>query len=143
MNGSEFIAFLAPGLLAATAMTTAAGEASYPVVAGIRWTKSFHAALATPVAVSDLIYGLFGWLGIRLLFNLVIYAALMAAVGAATWGAAMMAVLPATLTGLAFANRHCLGATLENATRCPRVRCGISPVVSGPFSSSSYPISNP
>jgi lipooligosaccharide transport system permease protein len=76
VNGSDFLAFLAPGLLAATAMTTAAGEASYPVVAGIRWSKNYHAALATPVSVSDLVYGLFGWLGIRLLFNLVIYAAI-------------------------------------------------------------------
>ena len=98
-------------------MTTAAGEASYPVVAGIKWTKSFHAALATPVAVADLVYGLFGWLGIRLLFNLVIYAAIMAAVGAATWGAAMMAVVPATLTGLAFAAPITAWvSTLENDT---------------------------
>jgi lipooligosaccharide transport system permease protein len=140
VNGSEFIAFLAPGLLAATAMTTAAGEASYPVVAGIRWTKSFHAALATPVAVSDLIYGLFGWLGIRLLFNLVIYAAIMAAVGAATWGAAMMAVLPATLTGLAFATPITAWvATLENDTALSSLfRFGIMPLFL--FSGTFFPI---
>ena len=140
VNGSEFIAFLAPGLLAATAMTTAAGEASYPVVAGIRWTKSFHAALATPIAVPDLVYGLFGWLGIRLLFNLSIYAAIMAAVGAATWGAAMMAVLPATLTGLAFATPITAWvATLENDTSLSSLfRFGIMPLFL--FSGTFFPI---
>ena len=140
VNGSEFLAFLAPGLLAATAMTTAAGEASYPVVAGIRWSKNYHAALATPVSVSDLVYGLFGWLGIRLLFNLVIYAAIMAAVGAATWGAAMMAVLPATLTGLAFATPITAWvATLESdAALSSLFRFGIMPLFL--FSGTFFPI---
>lgn len=139
--GGTFIAFLAPGLLAATAMMTAAGEASYPVMAGIKWTKSFHAALATPVSVADLIYGLFGWLGIRLLFNLVIYAAIMASVGAASWGAAMMAVLPATLTGLAFAAPITAWvATLENDTSLASLfRFGIMPLFL--FSGTFFPIS--
>jgi lipooligosaccharide transport system permease protein len=140
VNGSDFLAFLAPGLLAATAMTTAAGEASYPVVAGIRWSKNYHAALATPVSVSDLVYGLFGWLGIRLLFNLVIYAAIMAAVGAATWGAAMTAVLPATLTGLAFATPITAWvATLESdAALSSLFRFGIMPLFL--FSGTFFPI---
>jgi lipooligosaccharide transport system permease protein len=138
--GGTFIAFLAPGLLAATAMTTAAAEASYPVMAGIKWTKSFHAALATPVAVPDLVYGLFGWLGIRLLFNLVIYAAIMAAVGAASWGAAMMAVAPAILTGLAFAAPITAWvATLENDTSISSLlRFGIMPLFL--FSGTFFPI---
>lgn len=138
--GGTFIAFLAPGLLAATAMMTAAGEASYPVMAGIKWTKSFHAALATPVSVADLVYGLFGWLGIRLLFNLVIYAAIMAAVGAASWGAAMMAVLPATLCGLAFAAPITAWvSTLENDTSLASLfRFGIMPLFL--FSGTFFPI---
>ncbi len=138
--GGTFIEFLAPGLLAATAMTTAAGEASYPVVAGIRWSKSFHAALATPVSVADLIYGLFGWLGIRLVFNLVIYAAIMAAVGAATWGAAMMAVAPAVLTGLAFAAPITAWvSTLESDTSLSSLfRFGIMPLFL--FSGTFFPI---
>ena len=138
--GGTFIAFLAPGLLAATAMTTAAGEASYPVVAGIRWTKSFHAALATPVAVSDLIYGLFGWLSIRLLFNLVIYAAIMAAVGAATWSSAMLAVFPAVLTGLAFAAPITAWvSTLESDTALSSLfRFGVMPLFL--FSGTFFPI---
>ena len=138
--GGTFITFLAPGLLAATAMTTAAGEASYPVVAGIRWTKSFHAALATPVSVADLVYGLFGWLGIRLLFNLVIYAGIIAAVGAATWSGAMMAVFPATLTGLAFAAPITAWvATLESESALASLfRFGIMPLFL--FSGTFFPI---
>jgi lipooligosaccharide transport system permease protein len=102
-NGVDYRSFLAPALLTATAMMTAAGESSYPVMAGIKWTKSYHAALATPVGVPDLVYGLFGWLGLRLVFNLVIYGAIAAALGAMTWSGALLSVFPATLTGLAFA----------------------------------------
>ncbi|MGH8927965.1 MAG: ABC transporter permease [Acidimicrobiia bacterium] len=140
-NGVAFLTFLAPGLMAATAMTTAAGEASYPVLAGIKWTKNFHAALATPVGVSDLVYGLFGWLGIRLLFNLVIYALIMAAVGAVGWGQALLAVGPATLTGLAFATPITAWvAGLENDTALSSLfRFGVMPLFL--FSGTFFPIS--
>ena len=35
-----YLTFLAPGLLAATAMMTGAGDASWPVMAGIKWRKT-------------------------------------------------------------------------------------------------------
>ena len=64
--GGDYLAFLAPGLLAATAMQTAAGDASYPVMAGIKWRKTYHAALATPLEVRDLVLGHLGWVTIRI-----------------------------------------------------------------------------
>jgi lipooligosaccharide transport system permease protein len=139
--GVSYIAFLAPGLLAATAMTTAAGESSYPVLAGIKWTKSFHAALATPVGVRDLVYGLFGWLGLRLLFSLTVYAVIMAALGAVGWGAALLAVAPATLTGMAFAAPITAWvATLQNDTSLSSMfRFGVMPLFL--FSGTFFPVS--
>jgi lipooligosaccharide transport system permease protein len=101
--GAPYLAFLAPALLAATGMMTAAGESSYPVLAGIKWTKTYHAALATPVTVNDLMYGLVGWLGIRLLFSLLVYGGIMVLMGAMEVGPALAALGPAVLTGLAFA----------------------------------------
>jgi len=141
INGVDYVTFLAPALLAATAMTTAAGESSYPVLAGIKWTKSFHAALATPVGVNDLIYGLFGWLSLRLLFNLVIYGAIAAALGAMSWKSALLAVFPAALTGLAFATPITAWvAQLENDTGLASLfRFGIMPLFL--FSGTFFPIS--
>jgi lipooligosaccharide transport system permease protein len=140
-NGVDYLHFVAPALLAATAMMTAAGESSYPVMAGIKWTKSYHAALATPVGVADLVYGLFGWLGIRLLFNLIIYAAIAASLGAISWASAMVAVVPATLTGLAFATPITAWvATLENDTGLSSLfRFGVMPLFL--FSGTFFPIS--
>ena len=79
-----YLTFLAPGLLAATAMQTAAGDASYPVMAGIKWRKTYEAALSTPLTVADLVIGHLGWISIRLTFVTVVYASIMAAFGATT-----------------------------------------------------------
>ena len=98
-----YLTFLAPGLLAATAMQTAAGDASYPVMAGIKWRKTYEAALSTPLTVTDLVIGHLGWITIRLTFVTLIYALIMMAFGATTLVEGMLSVPPAVLTGLAFA----------------------------------------
>ncbi len=49
LAGVSYLAFLAPGLLASTAMQTAASESTFPVMAGIVWVKSYHGMLATPI----------------------------------------------------------------------------------------------
>lgn len=111
----SYLDFVAPALLAATAMMTAVGESTYPVVAGIKWTKNYHAALATPITPSDLVNGMLGFLGIRLVVNLGIYAAIMVLMGAMELGAALAAVVPSTLTGIAFAAPvSAWAATLED-----------------------------
>jgi lipooligosaccharide transport system permease protein len=101
--GLPYLTFLAPGLLAATAMQTGAGDASYPVMAGIKWRKNYHAALATPLRVRDLTFGHLGWVTIRLTFVTVVFAAAMVLFGATTPVQAALAVPPAVLTGLTFA----------------------------------------
>jgi len=47
--GVPYLAFLAPGLLAATVMQTASFEATFPIMAGFVWTKRYHAMHATPL----------------------------------------------------------------------------------------------
>ena len=52
-GGVSYLAFLAPGLLAAQAMQTATQESSWPVLAGFKWQKTFEAAIATPQGPRD------------------------------------------------------------------------------------------
>ncbi len=103
LAGVPYLAYLAPGLLAAAAMQTAAGDASYPVLAGLKWTKTYHAALATPVGVTDLLAGHLAWVLIRVLMTVGAFAAAMVLLGASGVAAALAASLPAALVGLAFA----------------------------------------
>ena len=40
VDGVEYLVFVAPGILAATALQAAAGESLWPVMAGIKWVQS-------------------------------------------------------------------------------------------------------
>lgn len=135
-----YLGFVAPALLAATAMMTAVGEATYPVVAGIKWTKNYHAALATPITPPNLVHGLIGFLGIRLIFNLAIYAGIMVVMNAMELGPALAAVGPAVLTGIAFATPVAAWcATLEDERSLPSFfRFGVIPLFL--FSGTFFPV---
>ena len=49
VGGVPYDAFVAPGLLAASAMLGATAESLWPVMAGTKWVRTFHAMVATPV----------------------------------------------------------------------------------------------
>jgi lipooligosaccharide transport system permease protein len=103
LGGVSYLAFLAPGLLAATAMQTAIGESTYPVMAAVKWRRTYQAAAATPLRPADLFHGHLLFTTLRLLLNCGAFLAVMAIFGAAQslW---VLAALPvAILTGLAFA----------------------------------------
>ena len=103
LGGVSYLAFLAPGLLAAAAMQTALGESTYPVLASVKWLKTYQAAAATPLRPADLFRGHLLFTTMRLAMNSAIFLAIMAAFGAvrSSW---VVAALPvAVLTGLAFA----------------------------------------
>jgi lipooligosaccharide transport system permease protein len=97
-----YLTFLAPGLLAATAMQTGVGDSAWPVMAGIKWRKTYQATLATPVGVEDVVTGQLAWVGVRLTFVTVVYSVVMSVFGATDYLDGLLAVPPAVLTGLAF-----------------------------------------
>src|SRR5437764_3149490 len=41
LGGVGYLSYIAPGVLAAAAMQTAAGEATYPVMGSIKWIKTY------------------------------------------------------------------------------------------------------
>ncbi|MGH2684392.1 MAG: ABC transporter permease, partial [Actinomycetota bacterium] len=61
VGAPDYLSFLAPGLLAAAAMQTGAFESLWPVMAGIRWRRSYHAMLATPLGAADIARGHIVW----------------------------------------------------------------------------------
>ncbi len=52
-----YLAFLAPGLLASTAMQSAAFESTFPIMGGLVWNRTFHAMYATPISGRDIALG--------------------------------------------------------------------------------------
>jgi lipooligosaccharide transport system permease protein len=99
----SYLVFLAPGLLASTAMQIGGNEATYPVMAAIKWMRTYLAMLATPLRVVDVLLGHLAWIAVRLVTVSVIYVAVMAAFGTVRSPLVLVAVPAAILTGLAFA----------------------------------------
>jgi lipooligosaccharide transport system permease protein len=103
LGGVSYLAFLAPGLLAATAMQTAMSESTFPVMAAVKWLKTYQAAAATPLRPGDLFRGHLLFTALRILMNAAIFLGVMAAFGAIQSFWAIAALPVCVLTGLAFA----------------------------------------
>jgi lipooligosaccharide transport system permease protein len=102
LGGVGYVAFIAPGVIVATAMQTATNASMYPVMAGIKWLRTFQAMLATPVEVRDVLYGHLAWVATRVALNAAIFLGILACFGDVYSPLAAL-VLPLTvLTGLAF-----------------------------------------
>jgi lipooligosaccharide transport system permease protein len=103
LGGVSYLVFLAPGLMAAAAMHTAVSESTYPVYGSVKWLKTYHAAVCTPLRPADLMNGHVIFTAMRLAMNSAVFLAVMAAFGAVRSPWVLAAVPAATLTGLAFA----------------------------------------
>jgi lipooligosaccharide transport system permease protein len=61
INGIPYVNFIAPGIIASSAMFAATYECSYGTYVRMTYQKTFDAILATPVNVNDLIAGEMMW----------------------------------------------------------------------------------
>lgn len=141
LGGLRYIEFLAPGLMAASAMQTGAGEGSFVVFAGIKWRRTYHAILSTPVTVPELVLGHLGWAAIRVLMTTGAFAAVAVVLGVLSPLQALVAVPPATLTGIAFtAAVTAYSSNLKDDQGLPALfRFGIVPMFL--FSGTFFPVS--
>lgn len=118
--GVSYLTFLAPGLLVAMAMQTGAAEGAWKVMAGVKWTKTYHAKLATPIGVPSLVAGHMLWSGTRVLMVSVTFAVIMAAFRVAPLLESLLAVGPALLVGIAMvAATTAFTARLQEPTGLP------------------------
>ncbi len=102
-GAASYLAFLAPGLLAATCMQTASMESSFPINGRLNWHASYLAIAATPMRIVDIVMGEVMWVALRLMLVATAFTAVSVAFGVPLrWG--LVAAIPAAvLTGLAFA----------------------------------------
>ena len=103
LGGFSYLAFLAPGLLAAAAMQSGIEESTYPVLGSVKWRRTYYAAAASPLRPADIFHGHLLFTIMRLAMNSAIFLVVMAAFGAITSPWVLAAVPVAVLTGLAFA----------------------------------------
>jgi lipooligosaccharide transport system permease protein len=103
MGGLPYAVFLAPGLLAAQGMNTAGFESTYPIMGSIKWDRTYHGMLATPIGVRAIVIGQLGWIAARLALVSGVFFLVMVAFGLVLSPTGIVAWPAAILTGLAFA----------------------------------------
>jgi lipooligosaccharide transport system permease protein len=101
-GGISYLEFVAPGLLAGTMMQIATFESSWPVLSAIKWDRQYHAMLATPLRVRDVLLGHQAFVAARLTMIATIYLVVITAFGGVDSPLAVLAIPVAVLVGLAF-----------------------------------------
>jgi lipooligosaccharide transport system permease protein len=141
VSGVSYLQFVAPGLMIASAVQLAAGEALWPVVAGVKWIRFYHGMVATPIRAGDVFGGFIVWQAVRTVLSSSVFLVVAALLGAipSWWG--LLAVPAAALTAAAFsAPMGAFSVTQETDFSFPVImRLGILPLFL--FSGTFFPIS--
>jgi lipooligosaccharide transport system permease protein len=103
IDGVPYLDWVVPGLLASTAVNVAMGESTWPVFSGFGWIRVYHAQLASPLRVVDMLAGHLAYVLVRVVVSGAAFLAVMAAFGTihSPWAVAALPV--AVLVGFAVA----------------------------------------
>lgn len=101
IGGVSYLQFVAPALLCTAAMTVAANETTYPIVAGFKWNPIFYGMNASPITGAQIVNGTMLFIAFRMTFAVGIYYAVILAFDAvpSVWG--LLSIPIAVLTGMA------------------------------------------
>jgi lipooligosaccharide transport system permease protein len=140
VDGLTYLDFIAPGLLAASAVQLAAGESLWPVLGGAKWMRQFNGVVATPIGSADVYGGFVLWTALRSMLGAAAFLLVAAIVGAipSVWG--ILAVPAAGLCAAAFcAVLAAIAIRVESDASFPMImRLGILPMFL--FSGTFFPI---
>jgi lipooligosaccharide transport system permease protein len=139
--GVPYLDYIAPGLLAAAAMQTAAAESSWPVLGAIKWTRTYYAMTATPLTERDVLIGHQLFVITRVLTASAAYLLVVTGFGAVDSWLGLLAIPVAVTVGTAYSMpMAAYAASTENETTFPPIfRFVIVPMFL--FSGTFFPVS--
>jgi lipooligosaccharide transport system permease protein len=103
VDGTPYLDWIVPGLMASTAMQSAIGEATWPVLGNFEWHKIYFAQAAAPLRVGDILGGHLAFMVFRVLTSVAAFLAIAAPFGALHSWWAPLTLLVATATAIAVA----------------------------------------
>ena len=103
MGGMPYLAFLASGIIASSAMTTATFEGMYSVYTRMDPQRTYEAMMATPLEVDDILAGEMIWCGTKSLFSGIAILAVASLLGVVDGWQALWVLPVVFLIGLCFA----------------------------------------
>ena len=98
----DYATFVAPALLAASAMNGSVADSTFNVFEKLKWTRLYESMLATPISARDIALGEIGWSQTRGLIYSVAFLVVAAVFGLVESWAAVLALPAASLVGFAF-----------------------------------------
>ena len=101
-NGIKYIAFIAPALLANTAITGVMDETVFPTIEGFKWRKLFFAQNATPITGRQIAIGVYLAALCRAVFSVIVYYLLLLAFNVVDFGVSAWLVPVAIFGGASF-----------------------------------------
>ncbi|QGN56937.1 ABC transporter permease [Nostocoides sp. HKS02] len=102
VHGVPYLAFVAPAILAVQTMWVANGESTYQVLGYIKWNMTYHAQLASPLGVRDVLSGHFLAVACHLVMSTSFFMVVAALFGGFHSWWALLCLPIAVLTGMAF-----------------------------------------
>ena len=142
-GATTYLAFVVPGMVAATTMTTVVGEVTYPVMAMVKWNKTYYSMTATPLAVPDIVLAHLGFVAFRVTVTAAVFLAVTAPFGVyESLPGVLAALVVQVLLGMAFAAPvYAFAAGLRDETAFALVfRLGMIPMFL--FSGAFFPVAN-
>jgi lipooligosaccharide transport system permease protein len=103
VDGMAYLDWIVPGLIASTAMQTAVGEATWPVLSYFEWLKVYFAQAASPLRVADIVAGHLAFMLFRILVSAAAFLVIAALFGTLHSWAAPLTLIVALMIGLAVA----------------------------------------
>jgi lipooligosaccharide transport system permease protein len=118
LGGVSYLAFFAPGMLAAASMQNGIIESAFPVARGRMKDGPYQPAVSSPLEPTDILFGHVLFMAARIAMSAAAFILVMIALGAARSWLVLLTLPAATLTGLAFATPVAAWAvTLDEPSR--------------------------
>jgi lipooligosaccharide transport system permease protein len=102
IDGTPYLHFVVPAIVATQTMWVAWGESSYQVLGYLKWNMTYHAQLATPLRVRDMLAGHFLAVACHLTMATALFMVVASLFGGFDSWWAVLCLPIAVLTGMAF-----------------------------------------
>jgi lipooligosaccharide transport system permease protein len=102
-GGVEYLVWLAPALLAVSAVQTAVFDSTYPVLSGFKWQRTYLAMTASPISPGQVAAGHLVWFTIRSGGSGAVYVGVIGVFGGVRSLGIVVSLLAAVLAGVAVA----------------------------------------
>lgn len=142
-GGVDYLVWLAPALLAVSAVQSAVFDSTYPVLSGFKWQRFYLAMTATPISPGQVLAGHLVWTALKVAGSGAVYVAVIAAFGGIRSVGIVLSLLAAALAGAAVAalvTAFTAGVTDEGTAFTVLFRLVLIPMTL--FSGTFFPVAN-